>query len=168
MTGWRLRKIVSGGQAGVDRAALDVALARRIPCGGWCPKGRLAEGGVIPDRYPLMETATADVAERTRLNVRDSDVTLVMVNGASDKGTDHTLAVAAELGRPALRIDLVLKPDPQAVNNWLGSVGASLVLNIAGPRESNAPGIQALAREYLRWLLADVALDDDLHELPGL
>jgi hypothetical protein len=162
---WRLRKILSGGQTGVDRAALDVALMRGLPCGGWCPKGRWAEDGRIPDRYPLTETDSDDVAERTRRNVRDASATLVLVNGASDAGTDETLRIAAALGRPALRLDLARRPERDPALAWLAALDQPVTLNVAGPRESNAPGIHALAREYLRWLWAGVSLDDDLHQL---
>ena len=71
-------KIVSGGQSGVDRAALDFALENKIPCGGWCPKGRLAEDGRIHHRYPLRETSSTDYRVRTQANVEDSDGTLIL------------------------------------------------------------------------------------------
>src|SRR6266571_9073801 len=80
-------KIVSGGQTGVDRAALDVALELGIPCGGWCPRGRRAEDGIIPERYPLIETPTTAYPQRTERNVRDSDGTLVLTVGRADGGT---------------------------------------------------------------------------------
>src|SRR5947209_12411896 len=95
-------KIVSGGQTGVDRAALDVALELGLPCGGWCPKGRLAEDGVVPDRYPLDEAPTASYPERTRLNVRDSDATLVLSWGAPQGGTLLTVRACQGQGKPHL------------------------------------------------------------------
>ena len=73
-----IAKLISGGQTGVDRAALDAALAAGLPIGGWCPKGRLAEDGVIPLRYPLQETPSQQYAQRTRWNVRDADGTLIL------------------------------------------------------------------------------------------
>lgn len=83
--------IVSGGQTGVDRAALDVALALGIPCGGWCPKGRLAEDGPLPDRYPLRETEFEGYSKRTKLNVQDSDGTLLFTRQRPSGGTKLTL-----------------------------------------------------------------------------
>lgn len=163
--GWRLRKIISGGQTGVDRAALDVALARAIPCGGWCPKGRWAEDGPIAARYPLIETSSDDVRERTRLNVQGADATLVIVHETSDAGTDYTLQVAAELAKPALRLDLARKPEREIILGWFAAFERPLIVNVAGPRESSSPGIYARSREYLRWLWAGVALDDDLDQL---
>ena len=87
-----VRRIVSGGQTGVDRAALDVAKVLRFERGGWCPKGRLAEDGRIPDDYPLRETETTDYAERTKLNVRDSDGTLILTMGPPVGGLIVTYA----------------------------------------------------------------------------
>src|SRR5215217_2323846 len=92
-------KIVSGGQTGVDRAALDVALELGIECGGWCPAGRQAEDGPIDARYPLRETPSADPAQRTEWNVRDSDATLLLTTGAASPGTELTREVARRLGR---------------------------------------------------------------------
>jgi predicted Rossmann fold nucleotide-binding protein DprA/Smf involved in DNA uptake len=148
--------IVSGGQTGVDRAALDVALELGIPCGGWCPRGRLAEDGPIPARYPLRESASPDYAERTRLNVRDSDATLVLTRGAPTGGTALTLRLADELGRPALVLDLATAPRPEAAARWIAGRGIA-VLNVAGPRESGAPGIYAEAAAFLRAALAEFA-----------
>ncbi len=147
------RKIVSGGQTGVDRAALDVAMALSIPCGGWCPKGRLAEDGVIPARYPLSETDSADYDLRTRLNVRDSDATLILNPGPLDGGTLRTVELARGTAKPHLVADLDGAPAPDDVAAWLGRTRPR-VLNVAGPRESKRPGVHAKAAEYLRALLA--------------
>lgn len=152
-----IEKIISGGQTGVDRAALDVALARGITIGGWCPKGRSAEDGVIDAAYPLSETPSADPNERTGRNVGDATATLVLVmgvlvEGPADAGTRHTLRVARDLGRPVLTIDLgdpVQRTDVGAVARWLDD-NRVRVLNIAGPRESNAPGIYRAALSYLQ------------------
>ncbi len=92
-------KIVSGGQTGVDRAALDAALALGVPCGGWCPRGRRAEDGEIPARYPLRETPLPTYEQRTEWNVRDADGTLVLTRGPASGGTALTLALAERLGR---------------------------------------------------------------------
>src|SRR5947209_11260398 len=89
--GGMIAKIVSGGQTGVDRAALDVALELGLPCGGWCPKGRRSEGGRIPERYPLRETTSAAYPARTRRNVLYSDGTLVLTNGPPTGGTALTI-----------------------------------------------------------------------------
>jgi len=153
-------KVVSGGQTGVDRAALDVALARGLPAGGWCPKGRLAEDGVIPSRYPLKETATSVYEERTELNVRDSDATLIITRGAATGGTAKTIEMAAEWKRPLHVIDLAAKVDLDEAARWLDK-HAVAVLNVAGPRESNMPGICAEASDVLSELLE--RKDPNLH-----
>src|SRR6266852_5932705 len=110
-----ISKIVSGGQTGVDRAALDVALELGIPCGGWCPKGRRAEDGSIPDHYPLRETSTAFYPQRTEWNVRDSDGTLVLTLGRPDGGTALTIELARRLPKPFLAVNLKKSPDVQRV-----------------------------------------------------
>jgi hypothetical protein len=148
-----LRRIVSGGQTGVDRAALDAALAADFPCGGWCPRGRKAEDGPIPARYPLRETSSDVTIERTRRNAEESDATLILTLGRTDRGTRATARHLDVIGKPHLAIDPGREPDPARVMRWLveGGVGT---LNLAGPRESRAPGIQAAARAYLDRLLA--------------
>lgn len=147
------KKIVSGGQTGVDRAALEVAIALAIPCGGWCPLGRLAEDGVIPARYPLTEAASADYDERTRLNVGDSDATLILNKGPLAGGTQRTAEIARELARPHLVVDLDQLPAASAAAAWLKRVRPR-VLNVAGPRESSAPGVHDSAATFLRALFA--------------
>ncbi|MEA2063566.1 MAG: putative molybdenum carrier protein, partial [Gemmatimonadota bacterium] len=101
-----LARIVSGGQTGVDRAALDVSLSASFACGGWCPRGRRAEDGAIPIRYPLRETESPAYEVRTRCNVRDSDGTLVITRGVPSGGTAYTIDAADWIGRPCLVIDL--------------------------------------------------------------
>jgi hypothetical protein len=135
LTGLGLEKIISGGQTGVDRAALDVALALGIPCGGWCPKGRRAEDGRIPDDYPLTESAT-----------------LILTRGELRGGTLLTQRTATRLGRPCLAVDLNNPGAPAAARGWLIAHGIR-VLNVAGPRESQSTGIAALATRLLRELL---------------
>ena len=146
-------KIVSGGQTGVDRAALDVALELGLACGGWCPRGRRAEDGVIDARYPLDETPTADYPLRTSWNVRDSDATLILNRGRLSGGTLFTAEEARRQGRPCLVTDPCDDAGLAQGRNWLG-VHQPRVLNVAGPRESGQPGIQALAADFLRCLLA--------------
>ena len=90
----RRLKIISGGQTGADRAALDVALTLSLPIGGWCPQGRRAEDGVIPDRYPLLETPERNYQARTRRKIEDSDGTLILNLGQLGGGTALTVAHA--------------------------------------------------------------------------
>jgi hypothetical protein len=146
-------RIVSGGQTGVDRAALDVALGLGLPCGGWCPRGRRAEDGPIDSRYPLTETPSDEYAQRTTWNVRDSDGTLVLTRGVPVGGTALTVDVAERLRKPCLVVDLATDSRPEAAREWLvrNAVG---VLNVAGPRESGMPGIYADALAFLRAVLA--------------
>jgi hypothetical protein len=148
-----LLRIVSGGQTGVDRAALDVALALGIPCGGWVPRHRRAEDGRIADHYPLRETASTAYDVRTRFNVRDSDATLILARGRPTGGTALTAAIALTLGRPHQIVDLALAADPAETGIWLRRHQVR-ILNVAGPRESNHPGIYAAAAAFLRVLLA--------------
>ncbi len=150
-------KIVCGGETGVDRAALDAAIALRIPYGGWCPKGGWAEDYPEPPGllavYPnLKPTPSADPAERTRWNVRDSDRTLILVGAgglAASPGTGLTVQLAEQMGRPHLVVDAFDAGAAEAVSAWLAGTPAGLVLNVGGPRESEAPGIYAAARGVL-------------------
>jgi len=146
-------KIVSGGQTGVDRAALDVALELGLPCGGWCPKDRKSEDGPIPDRYPLTETVSAAYPERTRRNVVDSDGTLVLTEGPASGGTALTIELATRHRKPCLVVDLSASSQPTAVRAWADSHEVQ-ILNVAGPRASENPGIYAWAVEFLRDVLA--------------
>lgn len=143
-----LRKIVSGGQTGVDRAALDAALQTGIAHGGWCPAGRRAEDGPIPETYRLAETGTARYEERTRLNVRDSDGTLVLGAGPLSGGTRLTARHARRLAKPCLVVDLDEPAPVEEVADWI-LVNAIATLNVAGPRESGVPGVYARAKDYL-------------------
>lgn len=153
--GTQLAAIVSGGQTGVDRAALDVAMERGIPCGGWCPAGRWAEDGPIPPRYPLRETPAADPAQRTEWNVRDSDGTALLLASGAGPGTDVTREAARRLGRPLYPWRLDARPDAGHFRRWL-RVHRIRTLNVAGPRESESPGIHAAACDWLRAVLPQV------------
>ncbi len=150
-----VKRIVSGGQTGVDRAALDVALRRRIPCGGWCPLGRRAEDGPLSDRYPLEETPSKQYTQRTRWNVRDSDATLILHTGLLGAGTEFTQKLAAEMERPLLVLNLARSSTAAVarVRTWLATHGIR-TLNVAGPRESTSPGIYARAAAFLEQVLA--------------
>ena len=144
-----IRRIVSGGQTGVDRAALDVALRLKIPCGGWCPRGRKSEDGPIPARYPLVETPSAAYRQRTEWNVRDADGTLVLSCGRVRGGTALAVKEARRRDRPLLVLDLNQDPRPSAVRAWARAHRIH-VLNVAGPRESSCPGAHARAVRFLR------------------
>ena len=147
-----VQKIVSGGQTGVDRAGLDVALDSGIPCGGWCPKGRRAVDGVIPPKYPMQETESRDYAERTRLNVLDSDGTLILNVGKLDGGTAYTVKVAKQKDKPFLVISLDESPESQEVIDWIEQNNIH-ALNVAGPREDKHPGIHDQVVSFLREVL---------------
>lgn len=144
--------IIAGGQTGVDRAALDAALELGVPCAGWCPRGRYAEDGVIPSRYPLREAPTPDYAERTYLNVRDSDATLILTWGVPTGGTAYTVACARQLGKPYLVVDMAYEVMSEEIVSWILHNGIQ-VLNVAGPRESSRHGTHAAARDVMRELL---------------
>lgn len=144
-------RIISGGQTGVDRGALDAALALDWPCGGTCPKGRLDENGVIPARYPLTEASSEQWDVRTRINVEDADATLILVEEAPlTGGTRLTADHAAIVGKPC-RIE-VAPWDVSGVVEWMVA-NAPRVLNVAGPRESGAPGIGRAAERFLTEIL---------------
>lgn len=146
-----IERIVSGGQTGVDRAALDVSLERAVPCGGWCPSGRLAEDGPIDPKYPLVETPSSDYAERTRWNVRDSEGTLILTWGPPTDGTAFTILCAQALGRPHLVVNLQDPVDSRTIVAWLHRHRIA-VLNIAGPRASEAPSVYGAAKRLLNIL----------------
>lgn len=139
---------MSGGQTGVDRAALDMALERGMLCGGWCPKGRMAEDGPIAERYPLKETPLAEYWQRTEWNVRDAGATLVLTYGRPTEGTAMTIEYAKQWRKPCLVVDLEKENDPKKVREWIQKEGIQ-VLNVAGPRESKIPGIYKATNEFL-------------------
>ncbi len=149
MADWNVEKIISGGQTGVDRAAPDAGLELGIPCGGWCPRGRRAEDGPIPDRYPLQESSSSEYPLRTDLNVQDSDGTLLLTWGPPTGGTLLTLKLARRHRKALLVLDLLEGPDPDAVRLW-GRKNGIRVLNVAGPREGEAAGIHEKAFHFLQ------------------
>jgi len=148
-----VRRLVSGGQTGVDRAALDAAMSLGIPCGGWCPRGRRAEGGPIPHHYPVQEAPTSSYPQRTAWNVRDSDGTLIVTRGVPKGGTALTVSLARRGGKPFFVLDLDGRPLVSEVVEWIGHEEVR-TLNVAGPRESEAPGIHDQALAFLRVLLS--------------
>ncbi|MDH4350305.1 MAG: putative molybdenum carrier protein [Gemmatimonadota bacterium] len=155
-----IREIQSGGQTGVDRAALDAAMAHGIPYGGWIPRGRLAEDGVVPDRYIYMvETVETDYAARTERNVQTADATLVIHFGPLEGGSLLTAELAARFNKPCLTIDLDTEQQDQALQAtraWLTALAAQVRLNVAGPRASVAPDGYGRARAFLEALLGEV------------
>ncbi len=152
----RYLRIISGGQTGIDRAALDWALENDVPCGGWVPRGRWAEDGPLPTRYPLQETGVVDPAVRTARNVRDSDGTLVLYVGEPCGGTELTLRFArcdTWPGGPRAMCCVSLDREQWAaavsrVVHWMRT-NCICTLNVAGPRESEAPGIEVMGRQFL-------------------
>lgn len=158
-----LSKIVSGGQTGVDRAALDAAISTGLPHGGWCPRGGRAEDGTIPDHYRLVEASSVNYAVRTFLNVRDSDGTLILSRGELSGGTRLTLDFARRLGRPYLVVMLDGEDHTAEILNWIAEREIA-VLNVAGPRESSAPGIHAEAKDLFTKVLVALKKRDEQAE----
>lgn len=152
---WLPQLVISGGQTGADRAALDWALAWSIPHGGWCPKGRLSCDGPLSAIYQLLETDSAGYRQRTKLNVKDAEATLIFNTGALDGGTYQTVRFAVSMGKPHLVVQLdeiSLEEAAQTVKTWLQN-GHFANLNIAGPREEKRPGIYILVALVLKNLL---------------
>jgi hypothetical protein len=145
----RLTKVISGGQTGVDRAGLDSAHQAGILIGGYCPKGRKAEDGTIPERYPLEELTSAQYTVRTEKNVTESDGTLILNKGVLSTGTRLTHEYTVKHGKPHLIVQLEEPIDPADVMLWIRGENIH-ILNIAGPRESKVPeGIYNDALLYL-------------------
>lgn len=144
--------IVSGGQTGADRAALDFAIAHDIAHGGWCPRDRRAEDGPIADRYGLEETPSRHYSQRTRWNIRDSDATLIFsIKPTLTGGTRLTWELARELGKPVLHIsrdELDVASAAATLREFLEQHGVR-TLNVAGPRSSQAPDIAAFVTAVL-------------------
>ena len=153
-------RIISGGQTGADRAALDVAIALGIPYGGRCPQGGWAEDfpdppGLLADYPDLRETPTADTAQRTAWNARDSDASLILAPAAAagSPGTDLTVQTATGLNRPFTRIDPLGRNARSEASAFIDALPPNATLNIAGTRESEAPGIYEAARTLLLTVL---------------
>lgn len=147
-----LTKIVSGGQTGVDRAALDAALAMGLDIGGWCPKGRRAEDGEIDPSYPLQETPGETYSLRTERNVQDSDGTLILHRGQIMGGTAFTKKMALRHQRPCLCIEISSEHALPVALDWVTTSSIN-TLNVAGPRESAEPCIYGEAYQFLIGLL---------------
>jgi hypothetical protein len=148
--------VVSGGQTGVDRGALDAALQAGAPCGGWCPADCMAEDGVIDARYGLVPLPQGGYADRTRRNVVDSDATLILYFGEIEGGTALTADCCRRQGRPLLLIDALATNPEQAAEFARDFIVRNKVqrLNVAGPRASKTPAAHAYARNTVSQLLA--------------
>ncbi len=144
------QKVISGGQTGVDRGALDAALSLGFPCGGWCPKNRLAEDGVIGEKYPLKECAEGGYAERTKKNVEDSDGTLILYTGQLTGGTRLTFQHAEFLRKPVFLLNVGSSIRLEDKERILAEIDARkiLILNIAGPRASEWAEGYLLAKKF--------------------
>jgi hypothetical protein len=150
-------KIISGGQTGVDRAALDTAIAKGISYGGWCPRGGWAEDlprapGLLALYPHLQETLLQDPAQRTEWNVRDADRLMILTGGTGitvSRGTETARGFAIELGKPCIVLNLDTNAALASARAFLGEGGSNVSICIAGPRESEAPGIYVKACEFL-------------------
>ena len=156
-------RILSGGQTGVDRGALDAALDLGVECGGWCPAGRLAEDGIIPERYPVIELDNGGYAERTAQNVVDSDGTLIISNGEPMGGTRETIERCIENGKPYLIIKYREMSPAGAEENALRFLQNRNIrrLNVAGPRASQWPEGHALTYQIMSAILRRISGQKD-------
>jgi len=161
-----IKKIISGGQTGVDQAALDVAIKLDIPHGGWIPKGRKTERGPLPDKYLLQEMPNGSYVNRTEKNVINSDGTLIISHGELSGGSEFTRIIVQKRNRPCLHVDLnkiIIFKAAEQIKTWIEKNKIE-VLNIAGPRESNDPKIYKATEEVLETALyldlIDIAMPD--------
>ena len=147
--------IVSGGQTGVDRGALDAALALDSPCGGWCPEGRLAEDGAISDVYPLTELSNGYYRHRTRKNIEDSDGTVIIYFGEIEGGTELTLQLCIKKQVPYKLIDGAEITESRAAQIIAEFISTNNIerLNVAGPRASKEARAYPYAKETITLLL---------------
>lgn len=153
-----LKKVISGGQTGVDRAGLDAAMEAGIPVGGYCPKGKKSEDGTIPDGYPLEELTTTQYHVRTEKNVVESDGTLILNKGLLSKGTKLTHDYTVRHLKPCLIVQLDAEQmiEPSQVVNWIEGQQIT-TLNVAGPRESKFPdGIYMESHSYLEKIFSTI------------
>lgn len=157
-----IKKIISGGQTGADRAALDIAIKFNIDHGGWIPKGRKTEDGPLDAKYRLTETATEDYRERTRLNVIDSEGTVIFSRGGLTGGSKFTHTFAKVVGKPHCLIDLSFMEEFEAAVILKSFILENQihVINIAGPRQSSLNGIYADVKTVLEVTLYLLYLDD--------
>ena len=145
-----IEKVISGGQTGVDRAGLDVALELGLLHGGFIPAGRLAEDGEVPLKYDLVELASRNYPVRTRANIREADATLILTPPPPlSRGTRLTCKLAQEMKKPWWAADPRKADALEKVVAWIREVDP-VILNVAGPRESKVPGIHQISVEFLR------------------
>jgi hypothetical protein len=171
----KLQKVISGGQTGVDQAALRAAMELDYRIGGWCPPGRVCEDGKIPPEYPLNETKSERSSQamniprsqRTEYNVRDSDATLVLkpTDIQNDPGTGWTIQCTRKYKKPCLCIDPYATDAEKSILEWLNETSVK-TLNIAGPGERTAPGISHMVHYLLRRILSKIKSEDPYHNLP--
>jgi len=148
---YKIKKIISGGQTGADRAALDFAIDNDIPHGGWIPKGRITEGGQLPDKYRLQEMETTSYDKRTEQNVIDSDGTVIVSHGELTGGSALTQTFAIKHHKPRLHLDMdnsTITEAADSLNNWIEKNKIS-TLNIAGSRASKDNKINQVTRDIL-------------------
>ena len=155
-----IQKIISGGQTGADRAALDFAIKHNLPYGGWVPKGRKTEDGTLPEKYHLQKMPTGQYSKRTEKNVLDSDGTLILSHGLLTGGSALTTSFAEKHKKPWIHIDLQTTPSPDAarmIQEWVGRNGIK-IMNVAGARASKDPMIyQAMLDLLEKSVLMDEA-----------
>ena len=159
-----IKKIISGAQTGADRAALDFAINNDIPHGGWVPKGRIAEDGIVPAHYEVKEAPTSEYSRRTELNVIDSDGTLILSHGELSGGSALTEKLAEKHQKPCLHINLNQKPEFQAtvdITHWISTNGIE-VLNVAGSRASHDPKIYTSTLSILETVLYLGIIEDKM------
>jgi len=156
-----IEKVISGAQTGADRGGLDGAIqfwGNTDRIGGWCPSGRRAEDGPIPNKYPLQETAEWAYPPRTKLNVQEADGTVVFTYGEPASGSKLTLVIAQDLCKPHLHVDIAVA-DPgfaaESIADFV-DVFAIRVLNVAGSRESSCPGIQDYVTDVIHRVLKEI------------
>lgn len=160
-----IERLIAGGQTGADRGGLLAAMAVGIPHGGWCPKGRLAEDGIVPREFQLQETATSNYPDRTRRNVMEAGATLIFAPSPLVGGSRLTADAADLLGKPYLHVDLrsalthTIEETAQFICEWLADLPTPVsVLNVAGIRESKAPGTQKLVQRVMTAVLRTARL----------
>lgn len=146
----------------MDRAALDVALEHNFPCGGWCPKGRKAEDGPLPARYPFKETKSSDYRVRTELNVKEAGGTLIFTWGKPTGGTAFTIKLANKHEKPCLVLDLEQRNQEMVtiIHDWIEKKHIR-ILNVAGARESEALGIYDIVRHVMGSLIGHIGMTEE-------